>query len=239
MVLLWFFKSPGFMPGWADLYTTSAVPGDSTVALLFAGLLFIVPKELPRGQGFFHGLKNLRLDRPIITWPEFQAYCPWGTIFLIGSGMALSKASTESGFSQFIADLLTGLSDFSEIGILFVVVISIGLLTEITSNTATANLFLSILMKLAVNLGLNPLYLVVPATLATSLAFMLPVATGPNALIFSFGRISIPDMVKNGLLLNVLGFMVIGLMGHVYTPVILNTDDKNATWITEGVNAVC
>ena len=114
MVTLMFFKSPGFMTGWADLYPTAEKPSDSTIALLLAGLLFFVPSK------FETNFKKLDFSRPIITWKEFQNHCPWGTIILIGSGVALSETSTTSGFSQYIADLLEDLAGLPRVAILYI-----------------------------------------------------------------------------------------------------------------------
>lgn len=227
MVIMWFFKSPGFIQGWADFYPDKNKPSDSTVAIFFAVLLFIIPRKWPRNTS----ISELNWKEPIITWAEFQAYCPWGTIILIGSGIALSKASDVSGFSDWVAELLDGLGALPDDLILFIVVITVGFLTEITSNTACANIFIPILLALAEKIDQNPLFLAVGATFATSLAFMLPVATGANAICFSYGRIKMVDMMKCGIFLNVIDMLVVALMSIYFFPLILDSKNADQGWI--------
>lgn len=245
MVTLWFFKSPGFITGWADLYPDNNKPSDSTVAIFFSILLFIVPNTIPEEyeKSYIKILKNpikfykqLNFKEPILKWRHFEENCPWGTILLIGAGIALSRASEDSGFSQFIADLLTGLDVLEPYLILIIVVTFVIFLTEITSNTATSNLILPILANLAKSINMNPLFLTIPATFACTMAFMLPVATGVNALCFSYGRLTIPDMIKCGIFLNILGIFIISLFGLSYSDVIFHTKDSNQTWIYEPEN---
>ena len=244
MVIFWFFKSPNFINGWADLYPDgSPRPSDSTIALFFAVLLFIVPNKFTSErynysekkpncwENFWSDLSNIDWKDPILTWEVFQSYCPWGIILLIGSGVALSGAAAQSGFSAWVADKLNGLGNISNIGILWICVILVALLTEITSNTATSNLILPILNSLSVTVGINPLYLSVPATMACSLAFMLPVATGPNAIVFSYKKIKMMDMIKCGAVLNVIGIIGIGLMSMAYFPVLLDSRNYDQKWI--------
>lgn len=253
MVVFWFFKSPNFINGWADLYPEgSPRPSDSTIALFFAILLFVVPNKFSSSGENYHlntknqkscwslfwfNLQNLNWKDPILTWEIFQAYCPWGIILLIGSGVALSGAAAQSGFSAWVAEKLNGLGNLSDSGILWICVILVALLTEITSNTATSNLILPILNSLSVTVGINPLYLSVAATMACSLAFMLPVATGPNAIVFSYKRIKMMDMIKCGAVLNLIGIVVIAVMGQIYFPVLLKSKNFDQNWIN--ATAVC
>ena len=145
--------------------------------------------------------------------------------------MALSEGSKVSGFSDWIADLLTGLQSLAPEIIMLIVVILVGVLTEMINNTATSNLIIPIIIDLSVKINLNPLYLVVPATLACSLAFTLPVGTGPNSLAFMYGRITIGDMMKCGITMNLLGFAMIWISSNYYMPIIFDTNNNSPEWV--------
>lgn len=219
MVIFWFFSSPGFITGWAELYPSENRPSDSTVALIFGLLFFIVPDEI----------KNFK--KPILNWPYAQKNIPWGTIILIGSGVALSRASRDSGFSDWMAEILSKLEFLPKEVIILIIVIFTTFFTEITSNTGASNLLIPVVNSLAVSLKVNPLYLTMPVAFACSFAYMLPIASGANALAFSYGRIRIIDMVKNGILLNFVGIGVTTLSGIYYGPVIFDSRNDNQTWI--------
>ena len=208
MVLLWFFRAPGF-PGWASLFGVySGYPSDSTTALFCACLMFILPSEMPDFK------LNSKPIKPILEWKDAQEKFPWGLLFLIGGGYSLSAGSSSSGFSALMADKLSGLDSLPTFAIVLVITISLGFITEFMSNVAATNLFIDIVAVLAVSLELNPYLLLLPMTLATSLAFMFPVATPPNAIAFSFNRITIKDMVLAGILMNIVGFFLLqGMLG--------------------------
>jgi sodium-dependent dicarboxylate transporter 2/3/5 len=137
---------------------------------------------------------------------------PWGIILLFGGGFALAKGFSSTGLSDFIGDQLTGLSSVSPILVIIITATLVTFLTELTSNTALTQTILPIVASVSVAIGLNPLLLMLTATISASMAFMLPVATPPNTIIFAGGRIKILEMAKTGFALNIIGVIVISLM---------------------------
>jgi sodium-dependent dicarboxylate transporter 2/3/5 len=135
---------------------------------------------------------------------------------LFGGGLSLAGAVAASGLDTWIGGLIGGVAGGVPILLLIVIVsLVILLLTEVTSNTATAATFLPLLAALSQNIGENPLMLAVPAALSASMAFMLPVATPPNALVFSSGHVNIPQMARYGSLHNVAAMLVISTLGYL------------------------
>lgn len=199
--IFWIFRSDIFLgfttiPGWSNLISTSELIKDGTVSITMAFILFLIPSK----SG-----KRALLDTAAFT------KVPWGVILLFGGGFALAKGFTATGLSEFLGHQLTGLSGVSPIFIIIIIATFVTFLTELTSNTALTQMVLPIVASVSVAIGLNPLLLMFTATLSASMAFMLPVATPPNTIIFSGGRIKIIEMVKAGFLLNLAGIVVISL----------------------------
>ncbi|XP_038562885.1 solute carrier family 13 member 1 [Micropterus salmoides] len=201
MVLLWLTRSPGFMPGWASLFPHhKGYITDATVALLLGLLLFIIPAYGPS-----------RKYEPMISWKEFQAAMPWKVVLLVGGGFALAEGAKESGLSLWVAELLTPLGDLPVLATITIACIIVTTVTEVASNAATITIFLPILSPLAEAIHVNPLYVLIPTTLCTSFSFLLPVSNPPNAVVFAYGHISIMDMVKAGIGVNVIGVLSVML----------------------------
>lgn len=139
-------------------------------------------------------------------------------MILFGGGFALANGFSSSGLTEWLANQLVALQGMELIVIIFMVVLLVIFLTEITSNTATASLMLPVMGAFAVAIQVSPLYLMVAVALAASFAFMLPVATPPNAIVFSSRRISIPQMARAGVWLNMLGSILITLYVIFYLP---------------------
>uniref|UniRef100_H2Z9I5 Solute carrier family 13 member 2 n=1 Tax=Ciona savignyi TaxID=51511 RepID=H2Z9I5_CIOSA len=219
--LLWFFRDPGFMPGWSVVFKEDFVD-DGTVAMTMAFFLFFLPSERPSSVDKVDDLK--RPVSPILDWPTVHRMFPWSVMFLITGGFALAEGATQSGFSQWLGDQLIFLGDLPTWVISLIVTIIVCLFTECSSNVATASLFVPILANLvnkvifitAQSLRIHPLHLMIPPVLACSLAFMLPVATPPNALAFSYGHIKVLDLVKAGSMLNIMGVAIITLFINTY-----------------------
>ncbi|RKR06117.1 sodium-dependent dicarboxylate transporter 2/3/5 [Kushneria sinocarnis] len=144
----------------------------------------------------------------LMTW-EKASELPWGVLLLFGGGLALAKLIQGSGLADWIAQQLELFSVLPLLGLVAVVVMVIILLTEITSNTATAAAFLPLMGALAMSLNLSPLLITVPAAIAASYAFMMPVATPPNAIVFATGEMRIQSMIRAGLMLNVVSTLLI------------------------------
>ncbi|XP_075945808.1 solute carrier family 13 member 1-like, partial [Anarhichas minor] len=197
MVVLWLTRSPGFMPGWTSLFPHhSGFITDATVALLLGLLFFIVPAYGPS-----------RNYEAMISWQEFQASMPWREALLVGGGFALAEGTKESGLSLWVATLLTPLGDLPVLATIAVSCIIVTTVTEVASNAATITIFLPILSPLAEAIHVNPLFVLIPTTLCTSFSFLLPVSNPPNAVVFAYGHISIVNMVKAGLGVNVIGVL--------------------------------
>ncbi len=179
-----------------------AVPGltDAGIAMLGGVSLFLIPVDLRAGH-FVHDWHSAR-------------QLPWGTLILFGGGLSLAHAFTETRLSNWIGEALHGVDVLPVIVVLVVVVAVIVFLTELTSNTATTATFLPILAALAIGIGQSPLLLALPAVLGASCAFMLPVATPPNAIVYSSGRVSVPQMARAGIWLNLAFILVITALSY-------------------------
>ncbi len=180
---------------------------DTMIALLAALLLFLLP-----------GDQN---NQRILVWQDSQQL-PWGVLLLFGGGLTMAEQIQRTGVADLLAQQLSLLDGISPVLILLLVTTLIIFLTEVTSNTATAAAFIPLLGPVAVSMDLSPLYLVVPAALAASFAFMLPVATPPNAIVFASGQLPIKDMVKAGLVLNLVGIAAIAAASTWLAPLLLS-----------------
>jgi solute carrier family 13 (sodium-dependent dicarboxylate transporter), member 2/3/5 len=215
LVFLWIFRSEIVIqslviPGWEKLFAHPGYINDGTVAILFALLLFIIPSKTQKGE-------------KLMNW-ETANKIPWGIVLLFGGGFALAQGFVDSGLSVWFGSQLKGLAGVNPIIITFAVVTMLALLTELTSNVATTEMILPILAGLAVAIKVNPILLMIPATLAASMAFMLPVATPPNAIIFGTNRIRIIDMVKAGFLLDAVSVFIITLVMYFWGTIVFDID---------------
>ena len=177
---------------------------DSIIALIAGVCLFLITAGPDR-------------DQKIMFW-EDAVKLPWGILLLFGGGLAIAAGFQESGLATWIAQSMVQLSGYSIIIILLVVVAAVNFLTEITSNLATIAMLLPILAPTAILLDVHPFLLMVGATLSASCAFMLPVATPPNAVVFGSKYLKISDMVRVGLLMNVISIILILLMVYFILP---------------------
>ncbi|KAM3601264.1 uncharacterized protein V6R79_009910 [Siganus canaliculatus] len=215
LVILWFTRDPGFIPGWATVLFNKEEKfvSDGTVAIFVPLLFFAIPSEMPRfsGYGFNDQGKRVKAPRPLLNWKVVQERLPWNVIILLGGGYALASGSEESGLSTWLGDKLRPLESLPRPVIPLLLCLLVAVLTECSSNTATTTLFLPILASMATAMKMHPLYVMLPCSIAASLAFMLPVATPPNAIAFSFGILRVFDMVKAGFVLNIIGILSINL----------------------------
>ena len=178
-----------------------AIPlvSDTTVAMAGALLLFVIPVNLRRGEF-------------VMTW-EAARGVPWGVLLLFGGGLSLASNIDRHGLSTYLGSLAGAIGAWPLVLVLCIVCFGILMLTELTSNTATAATFLPVAGALALSLGQNPLLFLVPAALAANCSYMLPVGTPPNAIVYGSGLVSLPQMARAGLVLNlVLVPVTIGLL---------------------------
>lgn len=211
----WIFRKPidlGFarIPGWSDLLGVSAWVNDATVAILSALALFVIPS----GEG---GVRGAGLSGRLLDW-ETARTIPWGVLVLFGGGLALAKAVGDTGLSAWFGTLFQGLAGMPMIIMIALLCLIMVFLTEITSNTAVSTLFMPILAAVAVSVGENPVLFMLPAVLCASCAFMLPVATPPNAIVFGSGYIHIPQMARAGFALNLIAVVLVTAL--VYASII-------------------
>jgi len=178
--------------GWSELFGLTNT-NDAMVALLAVVAMFVIPD----GKG-----------EKLLDW-ESAAKIPWGMLILFGAGITIATAFTASGLSQSIGDALAGVADLPILLVISIICLSVTFLTETTSNTATTTLLMPILAAVAIGAGLDPKLIMIPAVLSASCAFMLPVATAPNVIVFSTGRFSTGTMAKEGFALNIIGVFII------------------------------
>jgi sodium-dependent dicarboxylate transporter 2/3/5 len=197
VALGWITRSAPF-GGWESLYEAPKVQ-DATVALLGVVAMFLIPSGTRKDNG-----ERERL----LDW-ETAVDIPWGILILFGGGLAIAASFKETGLDQSIGTSLKAITDLPPILVVLILCLGVTFLTEVTSNTATASLLMPILAAMAIAAGLDPATYMIPAALSCSFAFMLPVATPPNAIIFGSDRIRIKDMVRKGLWLNIIGAFVI------------------------------
>lgn len=183
---------------------------DAMVGLTAALLLFIIPAKTRKGDH-------------LLDW-NTAVKLPWGILLLFGGGLAIAAGFTGSGLSEWVGSQLTALQGIPVLVVILIVAAFVIFLTEITSNTATASMMYPIMASLAVALGIHPFALMIAAGLAASCAFMLPVATPPNAVVFGSGYLRIPDMAKAGFALNIIGIFLVGLSIYYYLPLVWDID---------------
>lgn len=184
---------------------------DTSIGLLGALLLFIIPTG-----------KNKRA----CDW-ETANKIPWGVLFLVGGGIALSRAFQSSGLAEWIGSFSSYFFGLNIYLLIFISVAIIIFLTELNSNTATVATFTPILIVFAIGLEVNPLFFVIPTTIAASCAFMLPIATPPNAVIFGSGKIDIQEMIKAGIGLNIISILTVTTLSIIILSFFLNMDISN------------
>lgn len=208
VVLVW-ISAPlvvqAWLPEWKDYIK------DSSWAIAGAVVLFLLPAS-PEAPD--------QPPRRLLDW-ETAERIPWGILLLFGGGLTLAEAFKTSGLSLWIGEQIGGLSGLPLLFLLLLVVAMVNFLTEITSNMATVSMILPILAGLSETIGIHPYWLMIGATMAASCAFMLPVATAPNAIVFAANRLRIGDMVKTGLALNILSILLFSLYIYWMLPLVL------------------
>ncbi|XP_045170886.2 Na(+)/citrate cotransporter-like [Mercenaria mercenaria] len=201
LAILWITRDMGGEYGWGSLFQKGYVK-DGVPAIFIATMLFIFPSNLPQVFCLRPNGKRAPL-KPLMSWKAAVEKVPWGVVFLLGGGFAMAYASEKSGLSAWVGEKLTVLDYLSPWVLNLVLCYIVAAMTEVTSNTATCTLMMPILANLAVHLQQSPIYLMFPTAIATSFAFMLPVATPPNAVVFSYGYVRVIDMVMSGFILNI------------------------------------
>ncbi len=201
VVASWMLRKP--VTGWLGLTGVS----DAGIVMTAGVLMFLIPS----GDA---------VRRQLMDW-DTASRLPWGVLILFGGGLSLASAVSDTGLALWLGESLAPLNAF---GLAALVVASVALvifLTELTSNLATTATLLPVMGAIALQAGLPPLVLTVPITIAASCAFMLPVATPPNAIVFATGRIHIPHMVRAGIVLNIIGIIIVSIIALYLAPNVL------------------
>ena len=228
--VLWVFRRDlelGFatVPGWSNLLPFPGMIDDGTVAIAMASVLFFIPtrNRAPRNAGV-KAPDATSGWRALIRWAtrfgtanrvmgaEVIPRLPWNIVLLFGGGFALAAGFQGTGLANIIGNQFQGLGGLPDFAVILLVCLTLTFLTELTSNLATTEMILPILASVAVLTGMNPLMLMVPATLSASCAFMMPVATPPNAIVFGSDRISVGEMARAGIFLNLIGALVVATL---------------------------
>ncbi len=197
---LWFFRrdieiGSFTIPGWRDIFAFPDYITDATVAMLSASVLFLIPSKSKSAKS-------------LIIWDDFERL-PMGIIFLFGGGFALAAGISSSGLAAWISTGLIEVAGLSPILMVLVLCFFMTFFTELTSNTASTFLILPLIVELALKAECHPLLLMIPVTISASCAFMLPVATPPNTIVFGSNRIALSTMMRTGIWLNLLGIIII------------------------------
>ncbi|XP_037085207.1 solute carrier family 13 member 5-like [Pollicipes pollicipes] len=208
VVVLWFTRDPLIVTGWLEVFSVRI--SDATPAILVVVLMFMIPAK-PNFKWWNKTRRDTtKVSEGLLTWKVVQEKVPWGVIILLGGGFAMARAAKDSGLSQLLGDQLT--FELPPVALVFIICFFTAFLTEVSSNTATATILLPVLAAVAQRARINPLYLMLPTTLTCSYAFMLPVATPPNAIVHQAGQLKTSDMMRAGLLMNLLCVGVITLL---------------------------
>jgi sodium-dependent dicarboxylate transporter 2/3/5 len=195
--LAWVTRQAPF-GGWSEWFNLPAA-NDASVALLAAVLMAM----LPAGNG-----------GPLLRW-EAARKIPWEVLILFGAGITIAAAFIDSGLADRIAEQLTILTQVPTWVMILLVCVVVTFMTEVTSNTATSSLLMPLLASAATVMDIDPMLLMVPAAMSASCAFMLPVATAPNAVIYGSGKVRVEDMARAGFVLNLLGALVISAVCYL------------------------
>jgi sodium-dependent dicarboxylate transporter 2/3/5 len=201
--LLWIFRADiGPIPGWADIFPNSRMINDATVAVTMALIAFL-----------------LRL----LSWEDFNRI-PWDVLILFGGGFALAEALEASGFSKWAGARLSFVGHWPPLLMIFMLCVIVTLLSEVASNVATATAMMPIAAALATSIGVHPYMLMLPAVLAASSGFMLPVATAPNTIVYGTGLVRVRAMGRAGILLDLAAALVITLLTFTVIPRVIGVD---------------
>eukprot|EP00092_Neocalanus_flemingeri_P015230 GFUD01016459.1.p1 GENE.GFUD01016459.1~~GFUD01016459.1.p1 ORF type:complete len:521 (+),score=103.80 GFUD01016459.1:27-1565(+) len=220
LVIIWFMRKPGFLPGWAEAlqWTTASGStvsiGSATPTILIVMLLFIIPANPAKDPS----------GPALLQWDAVQRKFPWGIILLMGGGFALAEGAKVSCLTHQIGAALEGLGHLPPVLILLVLCLVTSIISQIASNTATTSMLVPVVLAMAQSLHINPAYLALGVTLTASHAFMLPVSTPPNAIVFSAGGLAIKDMAGVGAILNILCISTTFLCLHTYAGVMFDLD---------------
>ncbi|CAM6039241.1 unnamed protein product [Sphagnum compactum] len=220
LVVLWCTRTLGDYPGWSAFF--GGLPNEGTVSVMMAIILFLVPSKMAEGQ-------------KLMDWNTCKKL-PWDVMLLLGGGFALSAGIRSSGLAISIANNMEVLHVVPYLLLTPVVALIVNIMTEFSSNVATATLFLPLLVEAAISIGWHPLLLMIPATFSSNFAFILPIATPPNAIAHATGYLKPADMFIPGLILKAAGIVLLTILTPTLGALVydLNQPVKDLPWIKLG-----
>ncbi|CAJ0602097.1 unnamed protein product [Cylicocyclus nassatus] len=220
LLSLWIFRDPGFFKGFSSYFPKNCYT-DATSAMIVAVLLFALPSERPELFTYKSKEERKRNSR-LMDWPTMQKTFPWSVVLLLGGGFALAAGVKEAKLSDIIGESLQSLDHLPVWVLQMLVMVVCMAITNICSNTVTATIFVPIVGTLAVGMERHPFSLMLPATLACSFAFVLPVGTPPNAIVFGSGMIKVKDMVTIGTIISIECLLItvayMNSAAHIFMP---------------------
>ncbi len=216
--LLWIFRAPLeigalHVPGWSALVPVPSAVHDSTVAMAMAVLLFVLPS----------GKSGERATARLLHWKGAARGIPWGIVFLLGGGFALAGTITDSGLAAWVGSLLGVMKGAPGWGLVIAICLLTTTMTETTSNVAAVLMLSPAITAMASEVGVHPYLLLIPMAVTASFAFTMPVATPPNAIIFSSGWVTIPQMFRAGVVLDLVGLLIVPPAVYVLAGQLLRT----------------
>ncbi|KAK2171136.1 hypothetical protein NP493_1099g00008 [Ridgeia piscesae] len=231
MILLLFTRHPMFMPGWAEYFKPGYVDDDCAMMLIVFAM-FLIPANTPHTD-----ILTARQSTPdtLLDWETMRTRFPWGFIFVLGGAYALADACAVSGLSLWIGKRLV-ISSLPDIAMVMVLSLLTAAFTELASNTAVTTILMPIVGCMAIDLGKNPLYLMLPVAVTTSFSFMFPVSSPPNAIAFATGRLRVVDMVKAGCVPPLLCVVTVALATQTWGMALFGLSSvpwKNATVLSD------
>ena len=218
VALAWVFRTPKEIGSLVIPGITTYIPGvtDATIAICGALILFMLPVDAE--QGIY-----------TLDWESAKGI-PWGILILFGGGICLSEGIIASGLAELIANSFTLLAVLPLFVIILLLSLFITFLNEVVSNTAMASIMVPLMAITSISMGINPMMLMVPAALASSLGFMLPVGTPPNAIAYGTGYISTKEMARAGFALNIIGCVMITIFMTFIIPASLGISPDLPSW---------
>ncbi|KAI4901701.1 hypothetical protein NFI96_029233 [Prochilodus magdalenae] len=228
LVVLWFTRAPGFSTGWASLLFNKerTFVTDATVSIFISILFFIIPSKIEcscrnAGSVDISGKRNWKAPPTLMNWELVQKKLPWNIMLLLGGAFALARGCEVSKLSLWLGQTLEPLKNVPPVALSFLLCFVMAMLTEIFNNAVVSTVLLPVFASMAKVVNLHPLYVMLPPTISASFAFMLPVATPPNAIAYSYANLKIIDMVrplsvKPGIVMNVIGILCVNLAVHAW-----------------------
>ncbi|GAB6024072.1 hypothetical protein CHUAL_008785 [Chamberlinius hualienensis] len=212
MILLWFFRSPQFIPGWQDLINSISDVSDSASAYFIIILMCAFPAVWPPPREGGH----------LVEWETFQLKISWDILFLQGGGFAMATASNNSGLTRWLGRQFMVLRSMPPSVVSYIISLITAFMSEILANSSLAAMLVPVMSDMALQMDLNPMYLMLPVTMASSLAFTLPIATGPNAMVYKTGKLSMRNLVQTGIMANILTVSIMYLLVNTLGAAVFN-----------------